>query len=606
MYDHKLKAVTRVYWQYKNSPKLRKWIEILPEVANDSVESQLEKIHKILDLDTAEGEQLDICGRIAGIPKRPKIFKIGLCKLVTATDDLFRMIIRAKITKNNGDATIDNIKAAGDYIYGTKFTILDGQDMTMMPLWLIEDLPDLQYIRVVQDLDLLPRPQGVGMRDPRVIRYTPFGFGQHYQNFENAPYWDGGGLVNYAWRINLSLNEDEGKLNGQITSSDRTINLSGIDVTLFYTKSTGERFTRDVTTGPNGIFTDPIRDSGTFTVIAKAQMVTPICTTDDVESRAFSFTYIISGADVMLKVYDPAAALFYLRDASEAGKITINFGDGVDGKDYRVDEKGLVFANRSLTAGKTYHITIKRSDSCRFYFSASAKMVNKVTEIISVSGSRVNMTNCFTAQDELIKIHDKAFDYLPNVTTFEYCFYGCSLLSVIPDNLFKYCPFVVNFGYVFLSCRGLLYIPARLFDYNPLVSTFRYAFRLCVLLKEIPAGLFDKNTLATSFYVAFADCTGLLAFPRGLFDKATAATDFGNLIQNCNNITTDIKDIFPLDLYSAITYLTRAFSGCSKMKGSGVDFISKVPKVTAYQSHDNVFTGATALSDYYQIPAAWR
>jgi hypothetical protein len=118
--------------------------------------------------------------------------------------------------------------------------------------------------------------------------------------------------------------------------------------------------------------------------------------------------------------------------------------------------------------------------------------------------------------------------------------------------------------------------------------------------------LFDYNTLVTSFYVTFGECTGLLTFPRGLFDKAPLATDFGNVLQNCNNITTDIADIFPLARYDSITHMWFAFYMCSKMKGSGVAFINKVPNVTAYQSHDQTFYGATSLSDYAQIPVAWK
>lgn len=556
----------------------------------------------VFDIRTANDFGLEIWSIILGVS-----FLVSDCPGKVLTTEQKRLICRLRYYQLITRCTIPEVNEITMRLFATedgKAYALDPLDMSCI-LYVFTEQPTSAVALILAKYDLLPRPATVGLKY-RVIRYVPFGFGQHYQNFENAPFWDGGGLINYAWRINLSFDTDNGILHGQVGSSDSSIDLSGVDVTLFYTKSTGETFTQEVTTGAGGLFTAPVTQSGTYTVVAKAQVFTPICTTDDVESRAYSFTYIIPGADVMLKVYDPAAALFHLRDASEAGKFTIDYGDGVDSKDYRVDVNGLVFATRSLTEGKTYHVTIKRSDSCRFYFNASSKMVNKVIEVISVSGSRVNMVSCFTAQDELIKIHDKAFDYLPNTTTFEYCFYGCLRLPVIPDNLFKYCPFVVNFGYVFLACSSLLYIPAGMFDYNPLVSTFRYAFRLCVLLKEIPSGLFDKNTLVTSFYVTFADCYGLLTFPRGLFDKATMATDFGNLIQNCNNITTDIKDIFPLELYSAITYLTRAFNGCSKMKGSGVDFISKVPNVTAYQSHDNVFTGAIGLSDYYQIPAAWR
>ena len=228
----------------------------------------------------------------------------------------------------------------------------------------------------------------------RVIRYIPFGFGQYYQNFEHAGFWDGGELINYGWRINLFFDNDSGVLHGQIASSDSTIDLSSIDVTLYYTKSTGETFTREVTTTDDGLFTDLVSRSGAYSVIAKTQIFTPICTVDNVESRSYAFTYLISGADVMLKIYNPEAPLFKLNDIGEV--ITIDYGDGVDSDDYRVDSQGLVYATRALTAGITYRINVKRSNSCVFYHSSLA-FENKVIEVISVSGSRQSMANSFTS-----------------------------------------------------------------------------------------------------------------------------------------------------------------------------------------------------------------
>ncbi|CAI0775383.1 Uncharacterised protein [Serratia entomophila] len=32
MFDHKAKVLSRVYWQYKNAPKLLQWLLILPDI----------------------------------------------------------------------------------------------------------------------------------------------------------------------------------------------------------------------------------------------------------------------------------------------------------------------------------------------------------------------------------------------------------------------------------------------------------------------------------------------------------------------------------------------------------------------------------------------
>jgi|GEM_PF-731436 len=556
----------------------------------------------VFDIRTANDFGLEIWSIILGVS-----FIVPDCPGKVLTTEQKRLICRLRYYQLITRCTIPEVNEITMNLFATKdgkAYALDPNDMSCI-MYVFTEQPASAVALILAKYDLLPRPATVGLKY-RVIRYVPFGFGQYYQNFENAPFWDGGALVNYAWRINLSFDTDNGVLHGQVGSSDSTIDLSGIDVTLFYTKSTGETFTHDVTTGADGLFTDPVSNSGTYTVIAKTQIFTPICTTDDVESRPLTFTYILPGAEVRIRVTDPAAPIFHIKTFTEAGNFTIDYGDGVDSKDYTVDSLGLVYSTRALVSGTVYSIKIKRSESCHFYYTNGKNgslFVNKVIEIISVSGTRTDMSYSFTHCDELVTIQNGAFDYLSNVTTFEYAFYGCSSLPVIPDNLFKYCPRVVNFGYVFLSCSKLQYIPAGLFDYNPLVSTFRFAFRLCVLIKTVPVGLFDKNTLVTSFAVAFGSCPGLLSIPGGLFDKAPLATDFSNVIQGCSALTADINDIFPLASYGAIKNLWYAFEGCQKIKGSGLSFINKAPNVT---DHTKTFSGATSLSDYNQIPTSWK
>ncbi len=135
MFDHKAKVLSRVYWQYKNAPKLLQWLLILPDVAQARIEDQLEKIRNMLNIDTAEGEQLNICGRIAGFRTRPVGRFYPSCDVAEVDDVLFRKMIKAKICKNNGIATLDDVKTAADYILDVDVTVLDAQDMTMRLVW---------------------------------------------------------------------------------------------------------------------------------------------------------------------------------------------------------------------------------------------------------------------------------------------------------------------------------------------------------------------------------------------------------------------------------------------------------------------------------------
>ncbi|AIU88344.1 DUF2612 domain-containing protein [Pectobacterium odoriferum] len=279
MYDHQKKALSRVYWQYKSSPKLIEWLKILPDIAQASIEEQADKIQRMLDIDTAEGEQLDICGRIVGYRTRPLGTFSPACQPAPVNDDLFRRMIRAKIFKNNSVATIDEIQFAADYIMNEPTRLLDGQDMEMRLIWFTHNV-DIGTQKLIQDYDLIPRPQGVGTKDVRVITYKPFGFGQHYSNFR-APFWHGDCIKIYT-NLKLTLTFSDGVLSGALTAAPGIV-VSDIDVTLIYTLSGGATATEHLVTDDNGQFsTTPQFDE--FTVVARAQVLTPLCEWENVQS----------------------------------------------------------------------------------------------------------------------------------------------------------------------------------------------------------------------------------------------------------------------------------------------------------------------------------
>ncbi|PWC10641.1 hypothetical protein B4923_16095 [Brenneria roseae subsp. americana] len=289
--QHRDKALTRVYWQYKNAPKLIALLLTLPDIAQASIEDQLAKIQTMLDIDSAEGEQLDICGRIAGYTKRPVGTFYPACASAAVSDDLFRRMIKAKIFKNNSIATIDEIKRATDYILGTDALILDGQDMTMRPIFF--EYLDVGSQKLVADYDLIPRPQGVGMKQARTLTYKPFGFGPHYSNFR-APFWHGDGIKVYT-NLKLTLTFTDGVLSGALTAGAGIV-VSDVDITLIYTLAGGSTVTERLVTDDNGYFeTTPNIDVG-YSVVARAQVLTPLCEWENIESSELSTRVKFNGA----------------------------------------------------------------------------------------------------------------------------------------------------------------------------------------------------------------------------------------------------------------------------------------------------------------------
>ncbi|PWC25120.1 DUF2612 domain-containing protein, partial [Brenneria nigrifluens] len=277
--QHRNKALTRAYWQYKNAPKLISLLLTLPDIAQSSIEDQLSKIQVMLDIDSAEGEQLDICGRIVGYTKRPVGTFYPACAPAAVSDDLFRRMIKAKIFKNNSIATIDEIKRATDYILGTSALILDGQDMTMRPVF--TEYLDVGSQKLVADYDLIPRPQGVGTKQARTLTYTPFGFGLHYANFR-APFWHGDGIKIYT-NLKLTLTLVDGVLSGELTANAGVV-VSDVDITLIYTLPGGATVTERMVTDAGGQFSTVTDVGADFTVVARAQVLTPLCEWENVES----------------------------------------------------------------------------------------------------------------------------------------------------------------------------------------------------------------------------------------------------------------------------------------------------------------------------------
>jgi len=188
--------------------------------------SEFEKVYnlvnsfdKAFDLDTAVGKQLDIIGKIVGINRQvpfavPKNY-FGFAghlnaypmddKFLTVitypmrdkfeipyssselNDNTYRFFIKAQIIKNYSKATmIDtnnlSIQNAVDYPFNNKAYMTDNKNMTMNIY--INNTFDFNMIQYINQLDIIPRPQGV--RYSNIISYVEsetFGFNPNNKGF---------------------------------------------------------------------------------------------------------------------------------------------------------------------------------------------------------------------------------------------------------------------------------------------------------------------------------------------------------------------------------------------------------------------------------------
>lgn len=183
-FDHVERSVSRVYNQYHDKPKFLKWMSIHGTLCNE-LEGNYCDIAESYDIDSATTYELDVLGRIvvigrefeALIPFDPDQFggdgvQFGGDFQFEPTagksgdelnNEIYRLLIRAKISKNNSDATLDSIIISlGEIVKSSTARIIDHEDMTFTvdftgPLTGVEKL-------VLTTFDITPRPQGVKLR----------------------------------------------------------------------------------------------------------------------------------------------------------------------------------------------------------------------------------------------------------------------------------------------------------------------------------------------------------------------------------------------------------------------------------------------------------
>lgn len=175
----------RIYAQYADKPKAVAWYNITPNMAQPLFDT-FDAVRMSYDIDTAVGAQLDVIGRIVVIDRGFESFVVfdpdtyfggsgdacqfggidsqfestGSVLSQEVSDAIFRVLIRAKIAKNNNNATLDGIASALSFITeSSPIRVVDNENMTMSVSFGSE-LTDIERF-VFNTFDVVPRPQGV-------------------------------------------------------------------------------------------------------------------------------------------------------------------------------------------------------------------------------------------------------------------------------------------------------------------------------------------------------------------------------------------------------------------------------------------------------------
>ena len=176
----------RIYSQYRDKPKAVAWYDIVPTIADD-IFNTADQTRLSYDIDNANSYELDVIGVIVGVSRSyesqitftgqiqyngsgAQYGGLGIQYQSTGetitqevSDEIYRLLIKAKISKNNNDATIDGMIDAINFIVSGNVVFIDDHDDMSFTVMFNREISTIEAL-VLDNFDILPRPQGVRFR----------------------------------------------------------------------------------------------------------------------------------------------------------------------------------------------------------------------------------------------------------------------------------------------------------------------------------------------------------------------------------------------------------------------------------------------------------
>jgi len=177
--------------QYYNKSNAVSEISLESERAYD-IKVVADQISEKIDLDLATGDYLTKLGDIVGIKRKEALFN---------DDEVYRFFIKIKIAQNTASAFLttnnnDGIQDVIKFAFGDMAFVVDNKDMSI-DLY-ISDSFNIDVLRTIFRLKLLPKPQGVRYNNVKLIGNNPaFGFDNNtlsrpFSSKNDASYVNGG------------------------------------------------------------------------------------------------------------------------------------------------------------------------------------------------------------------------------------------------------------------------------------------------------------------------------------------------------------------------------------------------------------------------------
>lgn len=186
--DHVALGLSRVAKQFQNSPKFLAYLTTLLQM-NQTVETLLQSMYELPDIDQMSGVNLDVIGRIVGISRvipnaielvyfgfdgfadqtifgelgqngiGSRLYDLGdpISESTSLGDVEYRLLLKAKIMKNTSHATGEDIENVLSFVFGAPIVNVDDFGGMNIGLSIGQQLTQLEQAILTQ-IDLLPRP----------------------------------------------------------------------------------------------------------------------------------------------------------------------------------------------------------------------------------------------------------------------------------------------------------------------------------------------------------------------------------------------------------------------------------------------------------------
>lgn len=188
-FDHVSIGLSRVALQYQNSPKFLAHLTGILNVANQ-LETAIQSLFSLPDIDAMGGVNLDTIGAIIG-ESRYLNTAVNLYGTTTTVleDPEFRIVLRAKIIKNQSRSTPESILSAMAYLFQTSVIGIDDFGNMSITIGIGRALTAVEKI-LIRQLNILPRPTGVLL--DAVVSYIPGGYFGFADQIGALPYEEDG------------------------------------------------------------------------------------------------------------------------------------------------------------------------------------------------------------------------------------------------------------------------------------------------------------------------------------------------------------------------------------------------------------------------------